>query len=95
MGGLEDEDHNEVEELAKAYRKQFGFPLIVCARDVERYERVIANGWNRMANSPEVERAAGLIEIARIANYRFNELVANANPIGSARVRPFVRAGAH
>ncbi len=27
----------------------------------------------------------GLIEIAKIANYRFDDLVANANPIASAR----------
>jgi OHCU decarboxylase len=92
MGGLEEEEYNEVLEMAKAYRKQFGFPLIVCARDVSRYERVVANGWLRMPNSPGVERAAGLIEIAKIANYRFNDLVANANPIETARVRAFAPA---
>jgi pyruvate/2-oxoglutarate dehydrogenase complex dihydrolipoamide dehydrogenase (E3) component len=95
MGGLEEDEHDEVSELAKAYRKQFGFPLIVCAKEVERYERVVANGWHRMANSPGVERAQGLIEIAKIANHRFNELVANANPIETARVQAFARANAH
>ncbi|MDM0115896.1 solute carrier family 23 protein [Variovorax sp. J22R133] len=95
MSGLEEEEHNDIDELAKAYRNHFGFPLIVCARDVDRYERVVTNGWNRMANSAEVERAAGLIEIARIANYRFNVLVANANPISSARVRAFGRLSPH
>ncbi|RZI77472.1 MAG: xanthine permease [Variovorax sp.] len=97
MGIMEEAQHDEVAEIAVAYRKQFGFPLIVCAKEVERYERVIANGWHRMANSPGVERAAGLIEIAKIANYRFNDLVANANPIETARVQAFARAhaGAH
>ena len=76
-------------ELALAYRAQFGFPLIVCARDVERYERVVRDGWSRMANAPAVERAAGLIEIARIANVRFNDLVADANPIQTARARAY------
>jgi 2-oxo-4-hydroxy-4-carboxy--5-ureidoimidazoline (OHCU) decarboxylase len=45
-----------------------------------------------MANSATVERAAGLIEIERIANYRFNELVVNPNPIETARVGRFTRA---
>lgn len=92
IASLEEQEHDEVLELARMYRSHFGFPLIVCARDVERYERVLASGWSRMANSPTVERACGLIEIARIANYRFNELVANANPIETARVGRFMRA---
>lgn len=89
MGSLEEEEHNAVLELATAYRRHFKFPLIVCAREVERYERVLASGWSRMSNSPAVERAAGLIEIAKIANYRFNELVANANPIETSRIERF------
>ncbi|CAM5774817.1 uracil-xanthine permease [Labrys miyagiensis] len=90
IDGLDSEDLGKVHELAVAYRKHFGFPLIVCAREVERYERVLANGWSRMANSPGVERASGLIEIAKIANHRFDRLVANANPIASAQVPQFI-----
>ena len=40
-----------------------------------------------MANSTGVERAANLVEIAKIANHRFDELVADANPIAAAKVR--------
>jgi OHCU decarboxylase len=91
IGGMEDDERAAVLELARAYRRKFGFPLIVCAREVERYERVLANGWSRMANSLGVERASGLIEIAKIANYRFDELVANANPIAAARMHGLAR----
>jgi len=89
MGGLNYNDHGDVLELAQAYRRHFGFPLIICAREVERYERVLAGGWARMANSPAVECTAGLIEIAKIASYRFDELVANANPIATAHIERF------
>jgi 2-oxo-4-hydroxy-4-carboxy--5-ureidoimidazoline (OHCU) decarboxylase len=97
IGGLEENALAAVHELAVAYRAHFGFPLIVCAREVERYERVLSGGWSRMANSPAVERSSGLIEIARIANYRFDELVANANPIAAAHVQAWqgAPAGAH
>ncbi|MFC2253289.1 solute carrier family 23 protein [Labrys portucalensis] len=84
--GIDNEDLAEVNRLAVAYRKHFGFPLIICAHEVERYERVLATGWSRMANSPTVERSAGLIEIAKIANHRFDKLVANANPIASSHL---------
>ena len=90
LGALDEETYAEVRELAATYRHRFGFPLIVSARDVAaRYERVLANGWNRLANAPSVERATALIEIAKIANYRFDDLVADANPIASARVARF------
>lgn len=92
LGTLGEDAHHEVRELAQAYRRHFGFPLVVCAREVERYERVLAQGWERLANSPAVERAAGVVEAARIASYRFNDLVADANPIDTAREIRFVQA---
>jgi OHCU decarboxylase len=94
LGTLDEDTHADVRELAAAYRARFGFPLIICARDVEaRYERLLATGWGRLANSPSVERASALIEITRIANYRFDDLVADANPIAAARVARFEQAG--
>jgi OHCU decarboxylase len=89
LGSATEETHAGVAALARAYRAHFGFPLIVCAREVERYERMLANGWLRLDNSAAVERAAGMIEVARIAGYRFNELVADANPVSSSRLARF------
>jgi OHCU decarboxylase len=94
IDGLMDQERGEVLTLARAYRNRFKFPLIVCAREVDRYERVLASGWHRLANSASVERAACLIEIAKIANYRFDELVANANPIASAQRDRYIKAAA-
>jgi len=85
LSKLDENDHNDVVDLAAAYREHFGFPLIICARETERFDRVLKNGWSRMDNSPAAERAFALIEIAKIANYRFDDLVADANPIAAAR----------
>jgi xanthine permease len=85
LSNLDETDHNDVVELASAYREHFGFPLIICARETERFDRVLKNGWSRMDNSPAAEKAFALIEIAKIANYRFTDLVADANPIAAAR----------
>ncbi len=85
LSNLDEDDHNDVVELATAYREHFGFPLIICARETERFDRVLRNGWSRMDNSPAAEKAFALIEIAKIANYRFEDLVADANPIAAAR----------
>lgn len=85
LSNLSEDDHNDVVELATAYREHFGFPLVICARETEHFDRVLKNGWSRMDNSPAAEKAFALIEIAKIANYRFDDLVADANPIAAAR----------
>lgn len=85
LSNLDDDDHNDVVQLAAAYREHFGFPLIICARETEHFDRVLKNGWSRIDNSPAAERAFALIEVEKIANYRFTDLVADANPIAAAR----------
>ncbi|GGG12986.1 uracil-xanthine permease [Rhodococcoides trifolii] len=85
LSNLEEDQHDNVVELAGAYREHFGFPLVICARETERYDRVLANGWARMENSESAERSFAMIEVAKIANYRFDDLVADANPISAAR----------
>ncbi|CAN5834505.1 solute carrier family 23 protein [soil metagenome] len=85
LSNLSEDDHNDVVEMARAYREHFGFPLVICARETEHFDRVLKNGWSRVDNSPPAEKAFALIEIAKIANYRFDDLVADANPIAAAR----------
>jgi OHCU decarboxylase len=88
---LADEEHEELAQLTAAYRERFGFPLIVCVRDSGSSERVLAEGRQRLANSPAQEHAAALIEITKVASHRFADLVADANPIATARTRAFGR----
>ena len=85
LSSLAEQDHDDLVELAGAYREHFGFPLVICARETKPFENVLRNGWSRMDNSASTEKAFALIEIAKIANYRFSELVADANPIAAAR----------
>ena len=85
LSNLEEDEHENIVELASEYREHFGFPLVICARETERYDRVLANGWSRIENATATERSFAMIEIAKIANYRFDDLVADANPIASAR----------
>ena len=60
---------------------------MVSARDVDRYAKVVDGGWTRMANSAGAEKAASLIEVSKILNYRFDEKVADANPIASSKLK--------
>ncbi|ADG98610.1 xanthine permease [Segniliparus rotundus DSM 44985] len=87
IAAVDNDVYADIGALTAAYHERFGFPLIVCARDVEHYERVVAHGWSRMANSPVAERVFALMEAAKIFNYRFDDRIADANPIASARHR--------
>ena len=84
---LAEAEHQELAALTKAYRERFGFTLIMAVRDQQNIDQLLRSGWERLNNSPTQEHAAALIEIAKIATHRFDRLVADANPIQSARTR--------
>jgi OHCU decarboxylase len=90
---LNDEDYEEFRELNGAYRDKFGFPLIVAVRDLRKRHDVLEQGWDRMEHSVNQERATALIEIGKIVNHRFDDLVAEANPIHTARTHRFEQLG--
>ena len=83
---LDDEAHGELAALAQEYRERFGFPLIISVRDRASLDQILQQGRHRLDNSPTQEHAMALMEIASIAGHRFDDLVADANPIYSARV---------
>ncbi len=89
LNQLGEEDQSAFGELTKAYHDRFAFPLIVCVRDSPDRQHILDSGWARMHNSPAQERATALIQIANIANHRFDDFVADANPIHSARPMQF------
>jgi OHCU decarboxylase len=86
LNRLADKEHEELGTLAREYRNRFGFPLVMAVRDHESFDQVLRHGWERLNNSPTQEHATALIEIAKIAAHRFDRLVADANPIHSARL---------
>ena len=53
----------------------------------QSFEQFVRGGWERLDNCAPQEQAAALVEIAKIATHRFDRLVADANPVHSARVR--------
>jgi OHCU decarboxylase len=71
---LSPEDYESFSKLNKAYRDKFGFPLVVCVRENTK-ETILTSGKERLENSAVREKAAALIEIAKIANLRLQDLI--------------------
>ncbi len=84
---LSDPERDELATITGAYRERFGFPLVISVRDAESYARIVEQGRVRLGNCENQEHAAALLEIAKIAGYRFDDYVSEANPIHSARTR--------
>jgi len=74
-----DEIHN-LGDLTTAYRKKFGFPLIIAVRENTK-ETILRSGNARLNNSPSAEQATALVEIAKIANLRLFDLVEEPDTI--------------
>src|SRR2546425_687081 len=71
---LSPEEYEAFSRLNKAYRDKFGFPLVVCVRENTK-ETILASGKDRLENSPAQEKAIALVEIAKIANLRLQDLI--------------------
>jgi len=81
---LGEEQQEAFTEVTQAYTEKFGFPLIIAVRELTS-EQVLEQAWNRLDNSPTQEHAAALLEIAKIANHRLADVVADTAPMGSQR----------
>lgn len=73
-----------------AYLNKFGFPLIVAARELSA-EQVLDQAVQRLDNSPTQEHAAALLEIAKIANHRLEDVVSDTTPMGSSHAASLVQ----
>jgi OHCU decarboxylase len=84
---LAEPERDELTEITAAYVERFGFPLVISVRDAHSFGRILEEGRARLGNCEGQEHAAALVEIAKIAGYRFDDYLTDANPIHSARSR--------
>lgn len=89
LGNLDDVEAAELRGLGRAYREKFDRPLVMCVSRVADRRLLIAQGWQRVESSPTREARKSLSEVVDIADERFDEMVADANPIRSAWARTF------
>jgi OHCU decarboxylase len=84
---LAEPERDELATITEQYRERFGFPLVISVRDADSFARIVEQGRDRLGNCENQEHAAALLEIAKIAGYRFDDFLTDANPIHSARTR--------
>jgi OHCU decarboxylase len=83
LNRLTPEEYDEFDALNEAYNAKFGFPFVVCVREHTK-ETIFAAFRRRVEDTPLQERAAALVEIAKIANLRMLDLVEDVPPAAPA-----------
>jgi len=77
--GLDRLDQDEAarfEALNLAYRDRFGFPFIIAVRGQRDRAAILAALTARLAHDAPTEQAAALAEVAKIARFRLDDLIA-------------------
>ena len=74
LNQLDSNEYHTFDDLNRAYREKFGFPLVVAVRENTK-ETILKSGSARLQNSPAAEQATALVEIAKIANLRLLDIV--------------------
>ena len=84
VGEVTPEEAEELRALAAAYHEKFGRPLVICVDNVVDRKHLLSSGWRRVEHSPAREARFALGEVIDIADLRFDQLVADANPVRAA-----------
>jgi 2-oxo-4-hydroxy-4-carboxy-5-ureidoimidazoline decarboxylase len=77
---LSDDEFAAFHELNRAYRAKFGFPFIICVRRHTKIS-ILEQFEKRLANPLDIEEAAALDEVDRIAALRLDALITGAGPL--------------
>ncbi|KAK7083443.1 hypothetical protein SK128_001156 [Halocaridina rubra] len=74
LGHLTPEEIARIQEMNAQYRKQFGFPFVICARQNKK-EAILEGLKTRIKNSPQAELAKGIAEVKKICYLRLLDIV--------------------
>jgi 2-oxo-4-hydroxy-4-carboxy-5-ureidoimidazoline decarboxylase len=72
---LTPQQHADLLALTAAYAERFRFPFVVCVREHDGVDSIIAAARARLDQDVDVEEATALAEIAKIAALRLADLV--------------------
>lgn len=81
---MDDVEQEQLRDLSAHYRERFDMPFVVCLGRLDSRSQILNEGVRRLENSPEQEHLQLLGEVVEIASDRFNNLIADANPVAAA-----------
>lgn len=93
LEGMDDVEQEQLRDLSDQYHQRFGMPFVACLGRMDSRSQIVTEGLRRLENSPEQEHLQLLGEVVEISNDRFNNLIADANPVAAAWESKFDHLG--
>ncbi|WP_312899618.1 solute carrier family 23 protein [Corynebacterium variabile] len=90
---MDDVEREQLRDLSDQYHQRFGMPFVACLGRMDSRSQIVTEGLRRLENSPEQEHLQLLGEVVEISNDRFNNLIADANPVAAAWESKFDHLG--
>lgn len=90
---MDDVEQEQLRDLSDQYHQRFGMPFVACLGRMDSRSQIVTEGLRRLENSPEQEHLQLLGEVVEISNDRFNNLIADANPVAAAWEAKFDHLG--
>ncbi|WP_417289136.1 solute carrier family 23 protein [Corynebacterium variabile] len=93
LEGMDDVEQEQLRDLSDQYHQRFSMPFVACLGRMDSRSQIVTEGLRRLENSPEQEHLQLLGEVVEISNDRFNNLIADANPVAAAWESKFDHLG--
>ncbi|MDN6241233.1 MAG: solute carrier family 23 protein [Corynebacterium variabile] len=90
---MDDVEQEQLRDLSDQYHQRFSMPFVACLGRMDSRSQIVTEGLRRLENSPEQEHLQLLGEVVEISNDRFNNLIADANPVAAAWESKFDHLG--
>ena len=68
------DEYARFHKLNDAYKERYGFPFILAVRGHDKHS-ILASFEERLKNTPVAEKSEALAQIARIGDFRLNDLI--------------------
>lgn len=75
LNSLTDEQASTLVELNEEYAQKFGFPFVICVRQNNKIERILAGIRERLPNNRNEEIINGINHVKNICQIRIKQLV--------------------
>ncbi|XP_063707776.1 2-oxo-4-hydroxy-4-carboxy-5-ureidoimidazoline decarboxylase-like [Culicoides brevitarsis] len=75
LNSLTKAQKHELSELNDEYKAKFGFPFVICVRETNKLEAILAAMKVRLNNSVEEEVEVGINEVKKISRLRVLQIV--------------------
>lgn len=75
LNELDDEKRGTLQALNQQYKDKFGFPFVICVRQTNKFDAILAGMRERLQNSRDVELSTGIEEVKKICRLRICQII--------------------